>query len=89
METIRGEEQELRRVVHQASFEPGLMAMLALARVEQAKALAQWRRATGSDLVKYQAEYNTMQGVVDFIIKAPREFTKTMDTARPNTGEGT
>lgn len=74
METIRGQEQELRRVVSQARHEPGLQALLQLAEIDRDKALIQWRRATGADLVKYQSEYNCMQGIMDYILKAPREF---------------
>lgn len=74
METIRGQEQELRRLVSQARHEAGLNALLHLAEIDRDKALVQWRRATGDDLVKYQSEYNCMQGIMDYILKAPREF---------------
>lgn len=74
METIREREQELRKQVNESRFEAGLTALLALAKIEQEKALAQWTRASGTDLVKYQSEYNAMQRMIDFMTKAPREF---------------
>lgn len=81
MSVIRGQEQELRRVVSQASHEAGLRALLELARIDRDKALTKWRVATGTDLVKYQTEYNAAQGTIDYITKPPREF------AQSNTGE--
>ena len=74
MEILREREQELRKQVNECSFEAGLTSLLALARIEQERALAQWVRASGTDLVKYQSEYNAMQRMIDFITKAPREF---------------
>jgi len=50
---------------------------LALVHIDREKALARWRAASGTDLVKYQTEYNTAQGIIDYITKAPREFAKT------------
>jgi hypothetical protein len=74
METIRGEEQELQRVVHQARAETGLNSLLRLAYIRRDRALGSWRTASGTDLVKFQTEYNAMQTVVELIEKAPREF---------------
>lgn len=74
MEQIRGEEQELRRVVHQARAEQGLDALLRLAYIRRDRALESWRQATGTDLVKFQTEYNAMHAIVELIEKAPREF---------------
>lgn len=71
---IRERELELRRAVNQAQHEAGLQALLELAQIERDKALQLWRSAVGSDLVKYQSEYNTTQGIMDYILKAPREF---------------
>ena len=76
MEKIREGEQELRQEVHRARGEAGLNALLRLAELHRDKALASWRSAFGDDLVKYQSEYNTMQAVMDFINKPPREFKK-------------
>jgi hypothetical protein len=73
-QTIKAEEQDLRRVVSQARHEPGLNALLRLAELRRARALESWRNASGTDLVKYQTEYNSMQAVLDMIQKAPREF---------------
>jgi hypothetical protein len=74
MEKIRGEEQELRRVVHQAREEQGLSSLVRLAYIRRDRALESWRQASGTDLVKYQTEYNAMQAIVELIEKAPREF---------------
>lgn len=87
MTKIREGEQQLRRVVHQAQHEAGLRALLELAQIEREKALQMWRGAIGSDLVKYQSAYNTMQGVMDFIMKAPREFERPADRPLVTTDE--
>jgi hypothetical protein len=63
--------------VHQAAqAEPGLRALLKLAMIRRDRALQNWTRAQGPDLVKFQSEYNTVQDVIDIITKAPREFQK-------------
>jgi len=79
METIRGQEQDLRKVVSQARHEAGLNALLELAKFDRDRALVQWQRAVGADLVKYQSEYNSMQRIMDYILKAPREFATQKD----------
>jgi hypothetical protein len=88
MEKIRGQEQELRQLVHQNKHEAGLRALFDLAQIKREKALQQWRGASGTDLVKYQSEYNSMQGIMDFILKAPQEFTARPSAAvRPDAAE--
>lgn len=62
--------------MHQARGEAGLNALLRLAEIRRDKALSSWCSASGTDLVKYQSEYNTMQAVMDFINKPPREFKR-------------
>jgi hypothetical protein len=44
--------------------------------IRRDRALQNWTRAQGPDLVKFQSEYNTVQDVIDIITKAPREFQK-------------
>lgn len=61
-------------MVYKGQNEPGLRALLLLAEAKRDAALAAWRRASGPDLVAYQAEYNAMQAIVDFITKQPTEF---------------
>jgi hypothetical protein len=62
--------------VYQAQHEPGLRALLRLAELERDVALAAWRQAGGSDLTRFQAQYNTNQAIIDFITKAPIDLAE-------------
>ena len=73
---VREREQELRRVVSSSRHEVGIRALLDLAAIERERALREWRRATGDDMVKCQSRYNAMQEIIDFVEQKPREFSK-------------
>lgn len=71
---IREREAELRQIVYQSQSDPGVRALVELATIERDKALADWRRSTGNDLVRFQSQYNAMQQLIDFTQKVPVEF---------------
>jgi hypothetical protein len=62
--------------VYQAQHEPGLRALLRLAELERDTSLAAWRQASGNDLTRFQAQYNTNQAIIDFITKSPIDLTE-------------
>jgi hypothetical protein len=55
------------------------VALLQLARAEQATALTAWTHAEGPALTAYQSKYNSMQTIIDFITKEPVQFKTVTD----------
>jgi hypothetical protein len=76
METVRGQERELREQLHHENQSPGVRALASLAAIERDKALASWRRASGDDMVRFQSRFNSMQDIIDMINKRPEKFDR-------------
>lgn len=75
---LRANEHDLRLTVFQAGqFEPGLRALLELAKLEREQALASWRRAaTPEELIRQQTRYNSAQMMIDFVTQEPPKFNE-------------
>jgi len=72
---VRGQERELRELLHRESQSPGVRALVALAVVERDMALATWRRARGEEeMARHQSRFNSMQDIIDLITKRPEQF---------------
>lgn len=71
---LKQELHQARQLVHRGRDEPGVQALLQLAKAEQEQALKAWTSAEGPALTAFQAKYNSMQVIIDFITKAPVEF---------------